>query len=86
MARAWFAFIGTGNPILPENYILSEDIPACRNGFTICAIYAADSGGETPSLISRNMRRYIANGLTNGVAEPRLPVAAKKYVYMRPST
>lgn len=86
MARAWFAYLGTGNPILPENYILSEDIPACRNGFSICAIYANDSAGENPIVISRNMRKYIANGLTNGVAEPRIPIEAKKYVYMRPST
>lgn len=83
MARDWFAYIGEGNPLLPENYIISFDTPACRSGFSICAIYAADSAGSSPSVISANMRQYIANGLTNGVPEPRLPLAAKKYVYMR---
>jgi hypothetical protein len=86
MPRAWFAYVGSGSVILPDNYLLSLDIPACRNGFTICAIYANFIGDEFPVTLSTNMRRYIANGLTNGVPEPRLPIAAKKYVYMRPST
>jgi len=85
MARAWFAYNGLGSPILPEYYLLMSDKPACRNGFVICAIYARDSAGEVPSVISTNLRRYIADGLSNGVPEPRLPRSAKKYVYMRPS-
>lgn len=85
MAKNWFAYGGIGSVILPENYLLALDIPQCRDGFTICAIYADNIGLEFPGALSENLRRYIANGLTNGVPEPRLPLAAQKYVYMRPS-
>ena len=85
MAKSWFAYQGLGSVILPENYLLTDDLPACRNGFTICAIYAENIGLEFPGALSENLRRYIANGLTNGVPEPRLPASAFKYVYLRPS-
>ena len=85
MSRSWFAYSGVGSVILPENYLLSPDIPMCREGFTICSIYVENIGLEFPGALSPNIRRYIANGLTNGVPEPRVPFEAKKYVYMRPS-
>lgn len=85
MSKAWFAYGGVGSVILPENYLLTVDIPMCRDGFVACAIYADNIGLEFPGALSPNLRRYIANGLTNGVAEPRVPSGAKKYVYMRPT-
>jgi len=85
MARAWYASDGRGSVILVDNYILTNDKPACRTGFVVCSIYAAFTGEVFPSSLSRNIRNYIASGLTNGVPEPRLPLAAKKYVYMRNS-
>lgn len=85
MAKSWFAYTGLGSVILPENYLLSNDLPACRDGFVVCAIYAENIGLEFPGALSERLRRYIANGLTNGVAEPRLPLNSFKYVYMRPS-
>lgn len=84
MAKNWFAYSGIGSVILPENYLLSDDVPRCRDGFTICAIYATNVGLEFPGLLSANLRKYIANGLTNGVPEPRIPLGSFKYVYMRP--
>ena len=85
MSKSWFAYTGIGSVILPENYLLSNDLPACRDGFTVCAIYADNIGLEFPGILSENMRRYIANGLTYGVPEPRVPFEAFKYVYMRPA-
>jgi hypothetical protein len=85
MSKAWFAYTGIGSVILPENYLLTNDLPRCRNGFTICAIYANNIGLDFPGAFSANLRRYIANGLTNGVPEPRIPAGSAKYVYMRPS-
>jgi len=84
MPKAWFAYVGSGSVILPDNYLLTNDAPACRDGFALCAIYVENIGVDFPAALSANIRRYIANGLTNGVAEPRLPEGAIKYVYMRP--
>jgi len=84
MAKAWFAYIGTGSPVLPENFLRMTDKPACTIGFHLCAIYAENgSTSGPPSNISQNLKSYIANGFSNGVPEPRLPDGAKKYVYMR---
>ena len=83
MAKAWFAYTGVGSVILPESYLKSDDIPRCRYGFNICAIYADDIGLAFPGTLSGNLQRYIANGLTNGVPEPRLPINALKYVYLK---
>jgi len=84
MAKAWFAYTGVGSIILPENYLKSNDLPRCRDGFNVCAIYVDDIGLEFPGVLSGNIKNYIANGLTNGVPEPRLPLEAIKYVYMKP--
>jgi hypothetical protein len=81
--KAWFAYGGVGSVLLPENYLLSGDFPRCRYGFTICAIYADNIGLEFPGTLSTNLRRYIADGLTNGIPEPRLPLGAVKYLYMK---
>jgi hypothetical protein len=85
MAKSWFAYGGTGSVILPENYLLAPDVPRCRDGYTVCAIYVENIGLDFPGSLSQNIRTYIANGLTNGVPEPRIPFASEKYVYMRPS-
>jgi hypothetical protein len=84
MTKAWFAYSG-GNLLLPDNYLLTIDLPRCRNGFILCAIYADYVGEEFPAPLSVNIRRYIANGLTNGVPEPRVPAGSFKYVYMKPT-
>ena len=83
MAKAWFAYSGIGSVILNENFIKSPDMPRCREGFNLCAIYVEDIGLEFPGTLSPNIRRYIANGLTNGVPEPRIPLDSFKYVYMK---
>ena len=85
MPRNWFAYSGLGSVILPDNYLLTNDLPACRDGYTVCAIYVENIGLDFPGALSENIRRYIANGLTNGVSEPRLPLGSFKYVYMRPA-
>jgi len=83
MAKSWFAYTGRGAVVLPESYLLNTDVPFCTTGFSLCAIYAENIGVEFPGAISPNLRRYIADGLTNGVPEPRLPLGSRKYVYMK---
>jgi hypothetical protein len=82
MARKWYAYDGVGNPFLLGSYRLQTTIPGCINGPVICSIYAQGQA-EFPENISLNLRRYIANGLANGVAEPATPPRQKFYVYMK---
>jgi hypothetical protein len=80
MARAWYAYKGSGDPCNRANYSLMTITPSCVNGSNLCAIYEYD-GGAQPSGISANICRYISNLLATGLAQPQVPINAKKYVY-----
>ncbi|KIO76836.1 hypothetical protein TH53_12575 [Pedobacter lusitanus] len=85
MARAWYAYDGVGSVVVPGSYLYSPTKPICRNGFDLCAIYAV-YGGQFPTVVSANIRRYIANGLVNGIPEPQIPVGVVTFVYMKPNS
>ncbi|KIO76837.1 hypothetical protein TH53_12580 [Pedobacter lusitanus] len=82
MARAWYAYDGFGSLVLPSSYIYTPDRPVCRNGFSLCAVYAI-YGGQFPTVISANLRKYIAAGLTIGTPQPQIPVNALAYIYLK---
>lgn len=82
MARFWYAYDTVGNPYAVSSYRLQLSIPGCINGPVVCAIYVP-GGAEFPAPLSTNIKRYIANGLANNVAEPATPPGAKFYVYLK---
>jgi len=88
MARAWYVFNGstdTGASDLPENYAFTTSTPTCQNGRALCAIYAV-YGGTLPSVISSNLKQYIADGRATGAAQPTDPAGSKLYAYFLPIT
>ncbi|MET4142839.1 hypothetical protein [Pedobacter sp. UYP1] len=80
MARAWYSYNGIGDPLLIASYIFAPIKPACLNGVNICSIYTPN-GGPNPSVLSANIRNYIANTLSTLVAQPDANPGLKKYVY-----
>jgi len=82
MARFWFSYDTVNNPFHPASYRKQVTIPGCLNGPVICAIYATGTG-ERPAIISLNLRRYIAAGLANNIAQPAIPAGAKFFVYLK---
>lgn len=83
MARAWYSYDPNNGPVDdPSSYFYTTVKPTCVNGAQICAIYAEDST-PNPTSISTNLRRYISNGLSSGLAQPLGNV--KKYVYLKSS-
>jgi len=82
MARIWYSYDTVGNPYAISSYRRTTATPGCLNGPVICAIYATN-GGEHPLVISDNLKTYIANGLSNNIAEPAIPPEAKFYVYLK---
>lgn len=89
MARAWFAYAGTGSTTAAGNYV---HVPAssleCTGFGTICAIYAyysPGSGGIVPS----NPNSPLTNGIlsyinTANVGSTDLPQgSSKKYLYVK---
>ena len=82
MARAWYVYSGYGAVDRPVNYTFINRKPLCRNGVDLCVIYAC-YGGLNPTRISDNLLIYIANGLATELAQPQVPIATKKYVYMK---
>jgi len=79
MARTWYAYNGVGDPLLISSYNLASVKPACINGSRICAIYAYN-GGVSPSVLSTNLRLYIANIQVATVAQPDSSLT-RKFVY-----
>jgi len=82
MARFWFSYDTVNNPFHPASYRRQITIPGCLNGPVICAIYA-QGNGDRPSILSNNLRRYIADGLSNNIAQPSTPPGSKFYVYLK---
>ena len=82
MARFWFAYDTINDPFHPASYRKQIITPGCLNGPVICAIYAPGAG-DRPTFISTNIRRYIADGLANNVAQPSTPANSKFYVYLK---
>jgi hypothetical protein len=82
MSRFWFSYDTVHSPFLPSSYKRQISTPGCINGPVICAIYARGFG-EQPEFISDNLRQYIADGLSNYVAEPATPPGSKFYVYLK---
>lgn len=85
MARSWYAYNGTGDPIVPSSYNISFFKPTCINGNQICAIYATGTG-PAPSFLSTNIRGYIADVQLTLVAKPNSGSGIKKYVYGKMKT
>jgi len=85
MANTWYAYIGgtAGDPTLARNYSRISGKPGCDTGAFICAIYAPDGGINPTSPLSGNILTYIANGLSNLVPEPQLPLGTKFFVYLK---
>ena len=85
MANSWYAYVGgsAGDPTLARNYTRIAGSPGCVNGPFVCAIYAPSGGINPTPPLSANILTYIANGLSNLVAEPQLPVGSKLFVYMK---
>ena len=84
MARAWFAYVGTGNVLAPSSYIYSTASPTCINGRVVCAIYSRYIGALTPGGFSENLITYIAAGRATGLPQPATPLGSKRYVYFLP--
>ena len=80
MARSWYAYNGVGDPLQIASYILTTVRPTCLNGSRICAIYTP-AGGPTPSILSTNIRNYIANVFGILIAQPDANPGIKKYAY-----
>lgn len=79
MARTWYSYNGVGDPLSISSYNLTGIKPACINGIRICAIYAYN-GGPSPSVLSTNLRLYIANVQSSSVAQPGSTLT-RKFVY-----
>ncbi|MBB5621561.1 hypothetical protein HDE69_002622 [Pedobacter cryoconitis] len=82
MARCWYAYNGVGDIIVLASYNLAVVKPSCINGPRICAIYAPNCG-PVPSILSTNMRNYIANAEILLVSQPDSTPGIKKYVYCK---
>jgi len=85
MARCWYAFTGgtASDPTLAGNYWKSIGKPGCVNGAFVCAIYAEGCGLTPISPLSVNLQTYIANALSDLVAEPQLPIGSQFFVYLK---
>lgn len=82
MARFWYGYNGTGDPLLASSYNLAALPPLCSSGCRICAIYTL--GAATPSApLSQNIRTYIATGMIRGVAQPEGPSGTVTYFFLR---
>jgi len=84
MARAWFAYNGTGNTLAPSSYTYTVEIPTCINGRGVCAIYSRYVDTLSPGGFSQNLINYVAAGRATGLPQPATPVGSKKYVYFLP--
>lgn len=82
MARFWFSYDNINNLYHPASYRRQSSNPGCLNGPVLCTIYAPGAGSQ-PTIISHNMRRYIANGVANNIAQPAFPTGSKFYVYLK---
>ncbi|RAJ35445.1 hypothetical protein [Pedobacter cryoconitis] len=80
MARSWYAYNGVGDPVTLSSYNFAFSKPACISGGRLCAIYATGTG-VNPSVISANLRGYIADVQLTLVARPDGSAAIKKYAY-----
>ncbi|MBB5637831.1 hypothetical protein HDF26_000840 [Pedobacter cryoconitis] len=83
MARAWYAYIGTGSPFLAANYFKATVKPACINGTNICAIYAYNGDLSPQAPLSIRLQGYISNALLSNLAQPQDSGSVKKYVYLK---
>jgi len=83
MAKSWYAFMGGDNPTSSSSYIQISATHDCLCGKEICAIYAEDHGFYPADPLSPNLQSYITQALVSGQLQPALPLAAKKYVYLK---
>lgn len=83
MARNWYSYNTVGDPFLPSSYRKQVSTPGCLNGSVICAIYVPAGDVYPADPFSPNMAQYIADGLSNNVAEPAFPPGNKFYVYLK---
>lgn len=85
MARAWYAYKGTGNPTDQlSSFSIINGFPGCSDGNELCAIYAPD-GNKNPAFISNNLQLYISTGLAQFVAQPNIPNAQIFVAFKSPS-
>jgi hypothetical protein len=82
MARYWYAYNGNNSDQVPGSYtkaILSpEDF--CEGGSLTCTISAPD-GGNSPTVISQNIKNYL---IIAKATRTYYPTLGKPYVYTRP--
>lgn len=83
MSRAWYLYVGAGNPLLPSSYVLSPGVPSCMTGSTICGINSPAGGFFPFGPFSPNLINYILSAMATGVPQPQTPPNAKRYVYLR---
>ena len=90
MPKDWYIYIG-GNPNALFNYIRFDESPgvaavappaSCQGGFNLCAIFAPNCG-INPTVISPNIRSYIARGLAVGTNQPDTPPGAQIHVVFK---
>jgi hypothetical protein len=82
--KAWFTYLGSGNPVAPSSYVYSVNKPTCINGRVVCSIYSNYVGTLSPGGFSENLLIYIATGRATGLPQPQSPTGSKKYVYFLP--
>jgi hypothetical protein len=85
MKKSWYMFNGgtSSNPFDISNYYKLKSSHTCLCGNIICAVYLNDSGLQPNSPFSNNLTNYIRSALSEGEMQPRQPIDAKKYVYLR---
>lgn len=83
MERVWYVFLG-GDPFDVNRYYRIPRGPDFLCGDKVCAINAPDSGQDQPlGPLSKNLQKYIRDGMIRGMYQPESPVDAKPYVYLR---
>jgi len=82
MARAWFAYDGTGSTASVDNYIYIPYVCTCWHGRKISCLNGVFNGTSKPAAFSSNLLSYIGVALVTGVPQPSIPSSAKKYVYL----
>ncbi|WP_316841420.1 hypothetical protein [Pedobacter gandavensis] len=83
MAKSWYVFLGSGDPLLSSNYLKVTVQHTCLCGNQICAIYSEGDEEHPESPLSPQLQEYIRKALATGQIQPDYPVNAKKYVYLR---
>lgn len=81
--RNWYAYDGIGNPFMHTSYYRITVKPTVVRGEKLGAILGINDC-HCPSLLSENLRQYIADALFSGQAQPNAAGPDNRYfVYMK---